>query len=163
MVVHYILLLFIYSFVGWLFEILIRIIEERKIINRGFLIGPYCPIWGFGVVLMTIFLQNFVNEPVAFILLAMIVAGILEYITSYIMEKLFKARWWDYSRYPFNLNGRITLQHLLFFGAAGYIAVAFANTGYFILFNRIPEIVLNITAIKNANSKKLKPLQETGV
>jgi len=147
MVVHYILLLFIYSFVGWLFEILIRIIEERKIINRGFLIGPYCPIWGFGVVLMTIFLQNFVNEPVAFILLAMIVAGILEYITSYIMEKLFKAKWWDYSKYPFNLNGRITLQHLLFFGVAGYISVAFTNSGYFMLFDRAPQITLNIIAI----------------
>lgn len=147
MVAQYIFLFFIYSCIGWLIEILSRILEERKIINRGFLIGPYCPIWGFGVVLMTIFLQDFVNDPIAFILLAMIVAGILEYITSYIMEKLFKAKWWDYSKYPFNLNGRITLQHLLFFGVAGYISVAFTNSGYFMLFDRAPQITLNIIAI----------------
>jgi len=146
-VAQYIFLFFIYSCIGWLIEILSRILEERKIINRGFLIGPYCPIWGFGVVLMTIFLQDFVNDPIAFILLAMIVAGILEYITSYIMEKLFKAKWWDYSKYPFNLNGRITLQHLLFFGVAGYISVAFTNSGYFMLFDRAPQITLNIIAI----------------
>ena len=116
---YYILLFFISSVLGWLMEVGCKLVQFGRFINRGFLIGPYCPIYGFGAVLVTALLSRFSADPAAVFVLAMAVCGTLEYLTSYIMEKLFHARWWDYSHKPFNINGRVCAGTLIPFGLLG--------------------------------------------
>lgn len=126
---------FFYSALGWLVESIYCSIGERKWINRGFLTGPLCPIYGAGAVVMAVFLKPLkeLTFPVAFFgakfsitpllvfVVGMILADIVEFITSLAMEKLFHARWWDYSEKPFNIQGRICLQHTLYWGTASIV------------------------------------------
>ena len=104
---YYFLLFIIYSFMGWLMEIIDNIIVKHKIVNRGFLLGPYCPIYGFGCLSLIFFLSNYKSDPIILFFMAIVICSILEYSTSYIMEKLFKLRWWYYIDKKFNINGRI--------------------------------------------------------
>lgn len=82
------LLFWIFSVFGWIMEEIVCSISEKKIVNRGFLIGPYCPIYGFGGLIM-IFLIPYKNEPLTCFILAAVLCSVLEYITSYIMEKIY--------------------------------------------------------------------------
>ena len=124
---YYFSIFFIYSVIGWLIESTYVSIKEDKIINRGFLIGPYCPIYGFGALGMILYLEQYKNNILTVFLLAVIICSTLEYLTSYIMEKLFKARWWDYSKNKFNLNGRICGKNSLLFGLGGVIIIYIAH------------------------------------
>lgn len=113
---NYFLIFIIYSFIGWAMEVVLTIIQTGKFVNRGFLIGPYCPIYGFGSLLITGLLKEYFDNFIVLFILAMVICMVLEYITSYLMEKLFKARWWDYSDLKFNINGRICLETAVPFG-----------------------------------------------
>ena len=124
----YLVLFFIYSFLGWLMETVMGVIQTKKLVNRGFLIGPYCPIYGVGVCLLTAFLSKYVNDIPILFFMSILICGSLEYFTSYIMEKIFKARWWDYHNRKFNINGRICLETLIPFGIAGVVLVKFVNS-----------------------------------
>lgn len=106
---------FTYSFIGWLYESFITSVGSRRIVNRGFLNGPYCPIYGFGALLF-VWLTSFTINPLALFFLGGTLACILEYLTSFAMEKMFRARWWDYSDRFLNLNGRICLAGFVIFG-----------------------------------------------
>lgn len=108
-------------------EVLWALIKEKKIINRGFLIGPYCPIYGVGCLLLTTLLNNYKNNIISLFILSIIICSILEYLTSYIMEKLFKARWWDYNKYKLNINGRICAETMIPFGILGVMVVHYIN------------------------------------
>lgn len=145
--IKYFLLFIIYSFIGWTMEMLITAIENKKIIDRGFLIGPYCPIYGVGGTLMTVFLTRFQNNILLLFFMAIIVCGLLEYFTSYIMEKLFKARWWDYSNKKINLHGRICADTLIPFGVLGTFIICIANPFFIDMINNIPKIFLIIITI----------------
>lgn len=114
-IITYLLWFILYSFIGWLYETIICSIGQRHFVNRGFLNGPYCPIYGTGALLMILILGHLTN-PVALFLLGAIVACVLEYLTSYGMEKLFHARWWDYSKRLLNINGRVCLLGAVVFG-----------------------------------------------
>ena len=95
---RYVLLFFFYSTAGWCVESLYCSIGEKRLINRGFLTGPMCPIYGVGALVMTVFLYNpYKDKPLMVFLLGMIMCDIVEYFTSWIMETLFQARWWDYT------------------------------------------------------------------
>ena len=94
----YFLLFIIYSIMGWIMEVVNQIVSQKKFVNRGCLIGPYCPIYGCGAVLITVLLNKYLNDPITFLIMAILLCGILEYLTSYIMEKVFNLRWWDYSK-----------------------------------------------------------------
>lgn len=111
-----------YSFAGWLMEVIVSIYFHHRLINRGFLIGPICPIYGVGGVSISLLLRNTTNALEIF-LIAIVGSAILEYAASYIMERLFRVRWWDYSEKKFNLNGRICLESLLAFGFIGILIV----------------------------------------
>ncbi len=116
---RYILLFFFYSAGGWLIESTYCSIGEKRIINRGFLTGPMCPIYGTGALVMTIFLYvPFSDRPLLVFLLGMLLCDIVEYITSFLMETLFHARWWDYTYEFMNIRGRICLKHTLYWGIA---------------------------------------------
>ena len=126
-IVYLFLTFIIFSFIGWLIEIPVTFIREKKIINRGFLIGPYCPIYGIGGILAIICLEHFYNNPIALFILAVVLFGSLEYFTSYVMEKTFNARWWDYSDFKYNINGRVCLETLIPFGLLGCFVIYVCN------------------------------------
>lgn len=112
---------FIYSVLGWCVETLYCRMLDGKWTNRGFLFGPYCPIYGFGSLLIIAFLDNFIASPVKVFFLGMIFTSTLEYISSFILEKMFNAKWWDYSKRRFNINGRICLLNSLEFAVLGML------------------------------------------
>lgn len=116
-------LFFIYSFLGWLIEVVYVSIDNRKICDRGFLIGPICPIYGVSGVAMTLILGRFQHNYVLVFVASTIMCTAFEYFTSLIMEKMFKTRWWDYSTEKFNLNGRVCLKNALAFGILGVLVV----------------------------------------
>ncbi len=123
----YFLLFIIYSFMGWLMEVIVTLVNNHKFVNRGFLIGPYCPIYGYGCLLIIILLQRYINHPVTLFFMAILICSVLEYMTSLVMEKLFNARWWDYSDKKFNINGRICLETMLPFGILGTLIIYIVN------------------------------------
>lgn len=110
------LYLIIYSFLGWCCECVYCSFGEGEWINRGFLTGPFCPIYGFGAVATLLLLQYLPSRAFAVFFGGMLITSILEYLTSWLMEKLFNARWWDYSEEPFNLHGRVCLLNSVLFG-----------------------------------------------
>lgn len=114
--VEYILFFFFYSIIGWISEVIYCSIKDKKFTNRGFLFGPICPIYGTGAISMLLALSWCKKWPVVVFLLGVVVCDIVEYLTSVIMEKLFHARWWDYSKKKFNLHGRICLEHSCYWG-----------------------------------------------
>jgi uncharacterized membrane protein len=120
------LLLFfaIYSFLGWVMETVFVSIKDRKLVNRGFLNGFFCPIYGFGAVLILQsskwVLNAFENPFTALminVLLAVVLVTVLEYITGFILERIFNCKWWDYSNVALNLHGYICLKFSLLWGA----------------------------------------------
>lgn len=137
----------IYSFLGWLCESIYCSVTQSKIINSGFMYGPYCPIYGFGGLLVVIFLTPFFNFPIVVFLLGMLMTTALEYITSYLMEKAFNAKWWDYSHMKLNINGRVCLLFGIFFGIMGLFATYVIHPYVQDLINMIPLNYLNIIVI----------------
>lgn len=123
----YFLFFAIYSFGGWVVEILNFMIFKKKFVNRGFLIGPYLPIYGFGSIFIITFLQKYQYELITLFCMSMFICAVLEYFASFVMEKLFRARWWDYSDKRFNINGRICLETLCLFGIGGCFEVYFLH------------------------------------
>lgn len=123
-------LFFIYSFMGWVTEVVLKYFQYKRFINRGFLIGPYCPIYGTGAVIVT--LGGRLLAPVGrslgmSFLIAFVLCGLLEYVTGYILEKHFHARWWDYSQKPMNLHGRVWTGNLILFGLGGVLILEVFN------------------------------------
>lgn len=113
------LLLILYSFLGWCGEMVYCSIGQRKLCEkRGFLNGPLCPIYGHGALLVLVVLGQRWNNPISTFLIGMVLTSTVEYLTSYLMEKLFHMRWWDYSHHHFQLNGRICLLNSTLFGLA---------------------------------------------
>ena len=143
----YILLFFTYSFLGWVMESIGGILKVKKFVNRGFLIGPYCPVYGTGVVLISILLKNYTEDIFALFILSTVICGLLEYTTSYIMEKLFNARWWDYTNRKFNINGRICLETLIPFGIAGTTIICLINPFFINIYLKIPDLARDIITI----------------
>ncbi len=122
--IKYILLFFFYSGAGWCLESLYCSIGEKRFINRGFLTGPMCPIYGTAATVLTVLIYNpFKDKPLLVFLFGMVLCDIVEYLTSFIMEKLFNARWWDYTYEFLNINGRICLKHTLYWGIISVIFV----------------------------------------
>lgn len=139
----YIFLLFvIYSFAGYLVEVFSVSITQKKIIfSRGYLIGPYLPIFGVGSMIVTLFLKKYQNDILALFIMTVVFCCIIEYFTSLILEKLFNLRWWDYSKNKFNLNGRICLEVGVLFGVGGIFIIKIFNP---IVFNFLGLINKNI-------------------
>lgn len=121
------LLFLLYSSCGWLIEVVKTRIDDKKWVNRGFLIGPYCPIYGYAAVIMAVYLANYKKDIFTVFILALFICSFVEYITSYFMEKIFKTRWWDYSQERFNLEGRICLKNCVYFGLLGVLLVYIIN------------------------------------
>ena len=113
----------IYSFAGWCIEVLYYFKNEHRFVNRGFLYGPFCPIYGCGVVSLVIFLDKYKNNIFELFILACVLTSVLEYFTGFILEKTFKTKWWDYTDDPFNIHGRVCLPYSLLWGASLVVVI----------------------------------------
>ena len=137
------LLFLIYAILGWIIEVANSLIVHKKFVNRGFLIGPYCPIYGWGSIFMILFIKN-TGDIIGTFLKIVFICAVLEYTTSYIIEKLFKTRWWDYSKNKYNINGRICLETMFLFGIGGCILLYLVNPFIISIYQMIPNLLMTI-------------------
>lgn len=117
----------IYSFLGWIMESVVRSVIEKKIINTGFLIGPFCPIYGIGACIMFLFLSGLKDHIVLLFIVSLFAMSIWEYIVGVILEKLFNTKYWDYSDHKFNIQGRVCLNNSLCWGVIGVLFIHFIH------------------------------------
>ena len=125
-IVNLVLIFFAFSIVGWCIEVTLKYFEFGRFINRGFLTGPWLPIYGSGAVLCTVGVQGLAPLESGYgttFVICFVLCGVLEYMTSFVMEKRFHARWWDYSKKPMNLHGRVWIGNLILFGLGGVLIV----------------------------------------
>ena len=137
----------IYSLIGYLAEVIYCSILQKKLVNRGFLVGPICPIYGIGAVLTIYSLNSFKDNPVIIFILGILITSALEYYTSYIFEKIFNNKWWDYSNRPDNINGRICVGNSIYFGLGILVLIYLINPYLDILLKNIPNNILIILSI----------------
>lgn len=113
----------IYAFFGWCLEVVYQAVEHGKFINRGFLNGPYCPIYGFGVMIVDASLEPLKNNIIVLYVGSVVLTSALELVTGFLLEKIFHEHWWDYSEEKFNLGGYICLKFSLLWGVACLVVV----------------------------------------
>ena len=138
-------LFLIYSFVGWILETIFAITKQRKIINRGLINGPFCTVYGFTGVLITVALKDL--SGVWLFLFSAIYASVIEWVAGKIIEKICHERWWNYENNKLNLGGYISLQTSVLWGALGFIAVTFTNSLLIDAYKLIPFMVVRIILI----------------
>jgi len=151
----YTLYFFIFSILGWLMETLYSFIVLGHFTNRGFLYGPLCPIYGFGALILIIFLSKYRNSSLKLFTYSAVIFSIFEYLVSYILEVLFHAFWWDYTYDFFNLNGRISIFYSLAWGIAAIILIGhiypFIKKKLNIILSKIPykikSSIINLSII----------------
>ncbi len=149
-VVCYVFLIFlVYSFLGYLVEVFFcSRIEKKLVLNRGFCLGPYLPIYGVCCVIMSAFLVRYQKDPFTLFVMGAFVCTAIEYLTSYLLEKIFKARWWDYSERSFNIEGRVCLSNALLFGIGGLCCVYLINPLLTQLLTKIsPPVLMTLATI----------------
>ena len=144
-----VLLFFIFGFAGWCMEVALKYRQYHRFINRGFLTGPILPIYGFGVVLITVAVGKLARVESGVVMtfaLSLVICGAVEYMTSLVLEKIFHARWWDYSRKPMNLHGRVWIGNLTLFGLAGVAIIHVVDPMLFRALDCVPFAVRRATA-----------------
>lgn len=124
---YLILYFFVYGFLGWCTEVAFAACKERKFVNRGFLNGPICPIYGIGVGIVVQFLTPYKENLVLLYIASVVMVTALEWVTGFILEKIFHNKWWDYSKMPLNLNGYVCLLFSLIWGVACVLIVDFIH------------------------------------
>ena len=141
------LIFIMFSVVGWISEVLyVGIFHEHKFVNRGFLYGPLCPVYGFGGVMILLLPAALYTTWIPLFLASMILCTLVEYFVSWIMEKTFHARWWDYSHYKFNLNGRICLLNSVLFGFMGLGVIRFVYPQILRFLNWMGDFAIMVSA-----------------
>jgi uncharacterized membrane protein len=128
-----------YSVIGWISEVIYCSFLERKFVNRGFLAGPLCPVYGFGALLVIFLLEPFSGNIMYLFVMAVIVTSTLEYLTGWALETIFSTKWWDYSSSRFNIHGRVCLRNSVMFGLMGVIAVNFLHPALLSAMRRVPS------------------------
>lgn len=114
-----ILLFFTFSFIGWIWEVTLHLVSDGVFVNRGTMFGPWLPIYGTGGILILVLLKPFRKKPLLLFIMAFILCGIVEYFTGWYLETFKHMKWWDYSGYIFNIDGRVCLEGLIIFGLGG--------------------------------------------
>ena len=141
MLYHALWVFFIYAFLGWCTEVSYAATKTGKFVNRGFLNGPWCPIYGFGVVIVLAFLEPLKDNLFLLFLGSVVLTSALEWLTGFLLEKLFAQRWWDYSNEPFNLSGYICLRFSLAWGFACLFVVKLLHPTVLLFIRLIPHLV----------------------
>ena len=114
---------FLYSFLGWCTEVAYATVKERRFVNRGFLGGPWCPIYGVGVSAVVTLLDGFQDSLLLLYLSSFVLVTLIEGMTGFIMDKIFHHKWWDYTGLPFNIGGYVCLPFSIAWGAACLVIV----------------------------------------
>ena len=143
---YMILIFFIYSFAGYICEIITSSIVQKKLVNRGFLCGPYCPIYGVGSLFILFTLLRFQNDPVIVFILGAMITSCLEYFTSFLLEKIFHNKWWDYSYMKFHIHGRVCLQNTILFGLGSLVIIYLVQPFITECLDKMSSIAMNVTA-----------------
>ncbi len=136
-----VLFFFIYAFVGWSIEVIFYTVTTGKFVNRGFLNGPWCPIYGvsFSIVIM---LLTPLEENLAVLFFgSFFLATFMEYVTGFLLEKIFKQKWWDYTDEPFNIKGYICLRFSLMWGLACTFVMRIVHPMIASLVHKLPQIL----------------------
>lgn len=124
---HYIFFFSITAFLGYIWEVLLTLVLNHTLCNRGFLYGPWLPVYGFGALLFSLLLKRFSSRPVKAFFLSGIVGSLLELITGLALSNYWHTRYWDYSSLPFDISGYVSLLSFLAFGLAGSVWVCFLS------------------------------------
>lgn len=134
----------VYSFIGWLIESTYKSILQKKLINSGFLIGPFCPIYGCGALIMYYALDYLKNNLVLLFIGSFIILSFWEYLVGVFLETVFKTKYWDYTDKFCNINGRVCLLNSCFWGILGSLFILYINPFICKIVLNIPEIYLTI-------------------
>lgn len=126
-IIKFFLYFILLSFGGYIVEVLYCSLANKKIINRGFFFGPICPIYGVGALCITLTLSKYQSDPFIIFIMGLLLTSIIEYYTSYILEKIFHNKWWDYSYRWDNINGRICLKNSILFGIGSLFIIYLIN------------------------------------
>lgn len=149
--IDYIVYLFItfliYSFLGYVLEVIVCSIEYKKLVNRGFFFGPYCPIYGLGSILIISTLTKYKSDPVVVFFFGVFITACIEYYVSYMLEKIFHNKWWDYSHRKDSINGRICVGNLVGFGVGSLLIIYVTQPLIDNLFSFANKTVLLLIAI----------------
>lgn len=146
-VVKYFIWFVFYSCAGWVYESTLCSITDKKLVNRGFLNGPVCPVYGVGAVAVIFFLNDNQSSYLELFITGAVLACTIEYLTSVILEKLFHAKWWDYTRYKFNIHGRVCLLGAIVFGTFSVVLIKFIQPVIEGYTNLVPNGVLICVAV----------------
>lgn len=144
---QWLLIFYIYCFLGWCFESTVVSVQQRRFVNRGFLRGPMLPIYGFGATMLLHISLPLYAHPVQLFFWSMVAATVFEYLVGLIMETLFKVKYWDYSEHKFQFQGRICLQSSLCWGLMGLILARFIHPPVESLVIHLPFVLLVVTAV----------------
>lgn len=139
---HYariILLFFIYAFLGWCMEVAFAACKSGRFVNRGFLNGPVCPIYGFGMVGVAVLLSPLKDNLLWMYLGSAVITTVIEYITGWMLERIFHAKWWDYSDMPLNIGGYVCLLFSLIWGALCVVIVRYVHPAIAGLVEHLPN------------------------
>ncbi|MGM9834892.1 MAG: putative ABC transporter permease [Bacilli bacterium] len=137
----------IYSIIGWILEVIVCSMESKKIVNRGFLFGPYCPVYGLGALAILVTLLRYEEDPIVVFVFGVLITSAIEYYTSYILEKIFHNKWWDYSDRIDSINGRICVGNMIAFGFCACAVIYIFQPLLMNLFEIVSMQVLNIISI----------------
>lgn len=135
---YFVLLFFLVSFFGWVWEVCIYLVREKQFVNRGILTGPWLPVYGAGALLLYFLLRRQRRRPLPVFIVSLSVCSLLEYATGYLLLKMWGIRWWDYSGMPLNLDGHICLMSCLMFGIGGVFLMAVLLPLYTAVYDRLP-------------------------
>lgn len=130
---------FVYAFLGWCTEVSFAALTSGRFVNRGFLNGPVCPIYGVGVVIVLFFLEPLRHNFFLLFLGSVLLTSLLEWLTGFVLEKIFHQRWWDYSNEPFNLGGYICLRFSIAWGLACLLVVDVIHPSILWLIRLVPH------------------------
>lgn len=134
----------IYSFIGWVLESLYKSILQKKLVNSGFLAGPFCPIYGYGALIMYLSLKDVTSNIFILFIYGMVALSVFEYIVGLFLELVFKTKYWDYSNNKFNIDGRVCLLNSFYWGILGIIFMKFIHPGVEALVDKIPDLYVYI-------------------
>ena len=141
------LIFYLCSFIGYLLEVFWCYIGSKKFVNRGFLCGPVIPVYGVGAVLILFCLLRYYADPIVVFVFGIIITSALEYFTSFLLEKIFHNKWWDYSNRKYNINGRICLQNSFSFGILSLLIIYVVTPGFYFLFSLLSFKIWMILSI----------------
>ncbi len=138
-----------YCFIGWVYESTVESVMNKKLINRGFLRGPFIPIYGEGAIIAIFLLSPFEQDlpEIALFFIGGTVACILEYVVSFVLERRFGKRWWDYSSWPLNINGRVCLFGFIAFGVLIVVLLRFLHPAIADFYTSLPEWMVYLMSI----------------